>query len=211
MKNLKLFALITFVTIFTLQSCSKDDVSPLSTTKFQELHNAMQKLWSEHMQWTYQTVDAFFHEPAALESNLNRLLKNQQDIGAALVPYYGQAAGDALSQLLTEHIQLAVPVLTAAKDNNEAALKTALDNWYVNAREIGAFLSTANPSNWTKHDMEHMMEMHIDQTVAYSVALLQNDHAKAVQLYDEAFSHMVLDMSKSLAEGIAKQFPDKFK
>lgn len=58
--------------------------------------------------------------------------------------------------------------------------------------------------------MHHMMEMHIDQTVAYSVALLQNDHNKAIQLYDEAFDHMTLIMSRILSEGIAKQFPNKF-
>lgn len=205
-----MFALFALVAMLVFQSCKKEETSPLSSPKFKELSANMQKLWSEHMQWTYQTVDAFFHEPDALNANLERLLENQKNIGAAIVPYYGQAAGDTLAKLLTEHIQLAVPVLTAAKENNEAALNDALADWNANAKQIRDFLSAANPSNWAKHDMEHMMQMHIDQTVAYSVALLQNDHAKAVELYDEASTHMVLEMSKMLSEGIAKQFPEKF-
>lgn len=210
MKKLKKFALFALVTMLVFQSCKKEETSPLSSPKFKELSANMQKLWSEHMQWTYQTVDAFFHEPDALNANLERLLENQKNIGAAIVPYYGHAAGDTLAKLLTEHIQLAVPVLTAAKENNETALNDALADWNANAKQIGDFLSAANPSNWAKHDMEHMMQMHIDQTLAYSVALLQNDHAKAVELYDEASTHMVIEMSKILSEGIAKQFPEKF-
>lgn len=205
-----MFAFFALVAMLIFQSCKKEEASPLNSPKFKELSANMQKLWSEHMQWTYQTVDAFFHEPDALNSNLERLLENQKNIGAAIVPYYGQAAGDTLAKLLTEHIQLAVPVLTAAKENNETALNDALADWNANAKQIGDFLSAANPSNWAKHDMEHMMQMHIDQTLAYSVALLQNDHAKAVELYDEASTHMVIEMSKILSEGIAKQFPEKF-
>src|SRR5690606_11341692 len=75
-----------------------------------ELRDAMRKLWADHMQWTYATVDAFFHNADALEPTLNRLLRNQADIGAAIVPYYGQEAGDALTELLTGHINGAVLV-----------------------------------------------------------------------------------------------------
>src|SRR5690348_12060167 len=73
--------------------CGKD-------SKTQQLHTAMQKLWADHMIWTYITVDAFFHNPTALQPSLNRLLQNQKDIGAAIVPYYGQEAGDKLAALL---------------------------------------------------------------------------------------------------------------
>jgi hypothetical protein len=56
------------------------------------------------MQWTLATVDAFFHNQAGLQPALDRLLKNQKDIGAALVPYYGQAAGDKLTSQAALHV-----------------------------------------------------------------------------------------------------------
>lgn len=173
------------------------------------LRSAMQELWSDHMQWTYNTVNAFFHDQQGLGPQLERLLKNQKDIGAAIVPYYGQAAGDQLAELLTTHIQQAVPVLTAAKANDQAGLKTALDNWYANAQEIADFLSGAN-KNWGQEAMRSMMKAHIDQTTAYAVDLLKNDYAGAVQHYDVAYDHM-MDMAMDLSVGIIKQFPDKFK
>lgn len=212
MKQLKLFSLFAFITLLTFQSCKKDDInssSPLTSSKYAVFNDQMQKLWADHMQWTYATVDAFFHDKNSLDSKLNRLLQNQKDIGAAIVPFYGDEAGNQLSQLLTQHIMLAVPVLTAAQSGDQTALNKAVDDWYANAKEIGDFLNTANASNWPKADMEQMMKTHIDQTIAYSVALLQNDYNNSVTLYDQAFDHMT-EMSDMLSKGIAKQFPGKF-
>lgn len=127
-------------------SCKKDnDSNPLESTQYYSLQDGMRKLWNDHMQYTYATVDAYFNNPSGLSSSLNRLLENQKDIGAAIVPYYGQAAGDTLSALLTTHINLAVPVLEAAKNNDQPALNLAIANWKTNANDIANFLSTANP------------------------------------------------------------------
>jgi hypothetical protein len=42
-----------------------------------------------------------------------RLLRNQTDIGNAVKPFYGAAAGNKLTSLLRTHILEAVPVLEA--------------------------------------------------------------------------------------------------
>lgn len=190
-------------TAMACDSCGKD-------SKAQQLHSTMQKLWADHMIWTYVTVDAFFHNPTALQPSLDRLLQNQKDIGAAIVPVYGQAAGNKLSALLTTHINQAVPVLSAAKNGDQTALKKALDDWYANAKEIADFLTAANPRNWPATATEPMMKTHIDQTTAYAVDLLKNDFANAVKHFDEARQHMA-EMGTILASGIIKQFPEKFK
>lgn len=207
MKKIFLAMMITMMSTMSFASvkcdiCGKGDPSV-------ELRGAMQKLWSDHMQWTYSTVDAFFNNPKSLQANLNRLLQNQKDIGAAIVPFYGQAAGDALAKLLTTHIEQAVPVLTAAQKNDQAGLKKALDDWYKNAEEIADFLSAANPKNFPQKDMREMMKTHIDQTTAYAVDLLKGDYTAAVSKYDEANMHMK-EMGEELSVGIIKQFPDKF-
>ena len=180
--------------------------APIDPTAF---HSTMRQLWAEHMQWTYSTVDAFFHNPAGLQPQLDRLLQNQQDIGAAVAPFYGQAAGNQLAALLTTHIEQAVPVLQAAQAGDQAALDQALADWYANAKEIADFLSSANPNNWPTSATEPMMKSHIDQTTTYSVNLLQNDYTSAVTHYDEAFDHMMM-LADVLADGIIAQFPERF-
>ena len=205
-----LVMLLTLLIVgFTSQSCNDDDDDPLNSDGYIQLNQDMRKLWSDHMAWTLATVEAFFHNSSALTDNLNRLLQNQQDIGAAIVPFYGQAAGDQLTDLLTDHINLAVPVLTAAQSGDQPALDIAVTNWKANAKAIADFLTAANPDNWPASVTEPTMEHHIDQTIDYSVKILQNDHAGANEAYDHALEHM-LELADILSEGIAKQFPDKF-
>ncbi|MBX2930542.1 MAG: hypothetical protein KF781_01195 [Chitinophagaceae bacterium] len=195
----------------SMQSCNKDGatVDPTSSAAFRQFGDAMHKLWADHMQYTYLTVDAFFNNNTALNAQLTRLLKNQEDIGAAIVPYYGQAAGDQLTVLLKGHINGAVPVLTAAKNGDQTALDAAVAAWRVNGKEIADFLSAANPENWEQSHMRIHMDDHLTKTIAYSVSLLQTDYAQASINYDAAFSDM-MHFADQLAVGIAKQFPNKF-
>ncbi|HRP89845.1 MAG TPA: hypothetical protein PKX92_07385 [Edaphocola sp.] len=209
-KALLLTTILASMFMFTFESCKKADViNPITTEKYRDLNNAMHKLWADHMQYTYATVDAYFNNSSALQASLNRLLKNQEDIGAAIVPYYGQAAGDQLATLLKGHINGAVPVLEAAKNNDQTALNQAIANWRENGKEIADFLSAANPKNWEQDHMRMHMDDHLTQTIAYSVALLQKDYPQAVIDYDVAFNDM-MHFAASLSDGIAKQFPDKF-
>jgi hypothetical protein len=210
MKKITSFILVALTTFIFMQGCKKDDVvDPLTTQNYTTFNAAMRELWSDHMQWTYSTVDAYFHDQPGLQAQLNRLLQNQRDIGAAIVPYYGQVAGDSLTSLLTTHIQQAVPVLQAAQSNNQPALDLALANWKANAKQIADFLSAANPGNWPKLEMEQMMEHHITTTTTYAVDLLHNDYTNAIIHYDLAFDHM-MELANTLSKGIALQFPGKF-
>jgi hypothetical protein len=173
------------------------------------LYSAMRNLWSEHMQWTYATVDAFFHNQEGLDEQLDRLLANQADIGAAIETFYGQAAGDQLTDLLTTHINQAVPVLTAAQAGDTPALETALADWYANAEDIADFVSAANPENWPQSATRPMLEGHIDTTVVYATDLLEGDYASAIEHFDEASHHMMM-LADTLSAGIIAQFPEQF-
>ncbi|HSD13813.1 MAG TPA: hypothetical protein VLB74_04120, partial [Flavobacterium sp.] len=155
------------------------------------------------------TVDAFYNEPNQVEVKLNRLLENQKQIGAAIVPFYGKAAGDQLAKLLKEHIEGAIPVLKAAKANDKPALDKALAAWYKNAKEIADFLSAANPKNWPESVTEPALKSHITHTTEYSVNILKGDYKSSVDGFEGALQHMLM-LADVLSEGIAKQFPDKF-
>jgi hypothetical protein len=188
---------------------TKHNAKVSSKSNYLALNQAMRKLWSDHMHWTLATVDAFFNEPRQLETKLNRLLENQKQIGAAIVPYYGQAAGDKLAMLLTEHIELAVPVLKAAQASDKTSLDVALANWYKNAKEIADFLSAANPKNWPRSATEPALKMHITHTTQYAVNILKGEYGPSIKGFEEALDHMLM-LADILTDGIAKQFPKKF-
>lgn len=178
-----------------------------SSVKQRNLYLGMRSLWSQHMEWTYAVVSAFVSDSPALQPSINRLLRNQKDIGNAIKPFYGKTAGNKLTALLTEHIQDAVPVLVAAKAGDTEALNQAVDVWYANAREIGKFLGSANPA-WK--GAQGMLKAHITGTVAYASDQLQGDYAKSIQDYDKAEAHMMM-LADQLSAGIIKQFPRRFR
>jgi hypothetical protein len=88
--------------------------------------DSMARLWEDHIVWTRMVIVDFAAGLPDLEAAEARLLRNQADIGNAIKPYYGTAAGDALTRLLRTHILEAVPVLQAAKDGDKTALTKSL-------------------------------------------------------------------------------------
>jgi hypothetical protein len=169
---------------------------------------SLRKLWEEHVTWTrLYIVSALSGLPDA-GPTADRLLRNQDDIGNAIKPFYGDAAGARLTQLLRTHITEAADLLRAAKANDTAALTKAKDAWYANADDIATFLGQANPTNWPADQVKAMMHTHLDQTISEATHRLQSNTTAEIADYDAIESH-ILDLADTLATGIAKQFPDK--
>jgi hypothetical protein len=78
-------------------------------------HDQMRKLWEDHVTWTRLAIVEFADGSAGFDATATRLLQNQTDIGNAIAPFYGAAAGQELSTLLHTHITLAVGLLQDAK------------------------------------------------------------------------------------------------
>jgi enoyl-CoA hydratase/carnithine racemase len=172
------------------------------------LRQDMRKLWSDHVIWTRQYIVAAIGNSPDQQAAATRLLKNQEDIGAAVAVYYGNPAGDRLTALLKEHITIAVDLVNAAKAHDDARYKSFAQKWQQNGDDIAAFLSGANP-NWPKAALVEMMRTHLSTTTNEVVARLNGRWDEDVAAFDEAYAH-ILRMSDALAEGIIRQFPAKF-
>jgi hypothetical protein len=105
----------------------------------------MRKLWEDHVTWTRLAIVTFADGSAGFDATASRLLQNQTDIGDAVEPFYGSAAGNRLTALLHEHITIAVELLQDARAGDQAAFDAAKTRWYANANDIADFLSAANP------------------------------------------------------------------
>ena len=119
-------------------------------------HDAMRQLWEDHVTWTRLVIvsAATLPDPLPdLDPTVQRLLRNQDDIGDAIKPFYGEAAGEELSRLLREHITIAADLIFAAKADDDAAAGAASAAWYRNANDIGDFLGAANPTQWPADEM----------------------------------------------------------
>ena len=182
---------------------------PHASTKAANFRAAMSKLWEDHIVWTRMVIVDFAAGLPDLKTAEARLLRNQTDIGNAIKPFYGAAAGNKLTSLLRTHILEAVPVLVAAKAGDKAKLTQALDAWYANARQIAVFLSRANPGNWPLKMMNTMMRQHLALTTKEAASRLQGNWSADVAAYDQVHVE-ILRMADMLSSGIVRQFAGRF-
>ena len=181
---------------------------PHSSAKL-DLRLAMRKLWEDHITYTRNYIISALADLEDASAVAQRLLKNQDDIGDAIKPYYGDEAGKKLSTLLRDHISIATEVVKAAKMGNNEDLTKAQAKWNANADDIAAFLSGANP-NWPKKDLTDMLYKHLEFTTGEVVSRLKKDWTADTDFYDKGHMHMLM-FADTLTDGIVKQFPDKFK
>ncbi len=114
-----------------------------------ELRIEMRKLWEDHLTWTRNYIVSALANLADKDAVAQRLLKNQDDIGAAIAPYYGDAAGLKMAALLKAHILVATEVVGAAMKGDGAELIAAQKKWQDNGDAIATFLGGANP-HWAQ-------------------------------------------------------------
>jgi len=173
-----------------------------------DLRKDLRALWEEHVTYTAFYYQAAVRGDPGTQAVAERLLRNQDELGDAVKPFYGHEAGDKLATLLRDHILVAADVVKAAKANDAAALKEANARWYQNADDIAALLSSANP-NWPRAALQDALHEHLKMVTDQVVALLHQDTAAWIRAYDEGAKHM-LHLADTLAAGIVKQFPKRF-
>jgi hypothetical protein len=182
----------------------------MTTPKRVAFHDEMRRLWEDHITWTRLAIVTFAAGSDGFPTTADRLLQNQRDIGDAITPFYGAAAGNHLTALLNDHITIAVEVLQAAKAGDTTAFDAAKTRWYANADDIADFLASVNPTSWPKDVMRADMRTHLDQTLAEAAHELGGDYAASVADYDAVHSH-ILAMADMLSAGIIAQFPNQLR
>jgi len=172
--------------------------------------DAMRKLWEDHITWTRLFIVSTAGGLPDNSATTARLLQNQVDIGNAVKPYYGDAAGNQLAALLRDHILIAADLVKAAKANNTAGVSDANARWVANADQIAAFLGKANPKNWPEADMRNMMHDHLSLTTEEATDRIKGNYSADIADYDKVHEQ-ILKMADMLSVGIVNQFPEKFK
>jgi hypothetical protein len=180
------------------------------TSKEAALRSNMRVLWEDHITWTRLAIISLTTGSPDTEATVARLLKNQTDIGNAVKPFYGKAAGNELTKQLRLHILIAADLVAAAKAGDQAKLADAQARWKDNAGDIAAVLASVNPRYWKAGALEAMLGVHLTLTTQEAVARLQGNWAADVAAYDKIHRHALM-MSDTLSSGIVKQFPGRFR
>jgi len=171
------------------------------------LQDGMRKLWADHVLYTREYINEAVAGAPSAPATLTRLLRNQEDIGNVIAPYYGAAAGTKLTELLKQHIAIAGELVAAAKVGDNAKVTNADLRWHQNASDIAGFLASANP-NWTRDALLGMLNNHLSLTTQEATARIQNRWSDSIGLFDRIFNQ-AMEMADALSSGILRQFPEK--
>jgi hypothetical protein len=184
--------------------------SAVVSRKELELRNGMRQLWEDHIIWTRLAIISLTTGSPDTEATVGRLLQNQTDIGNAVEPFYGKAAGEELTRQLRQHILIAADLIAAAKADDQAELADAQARWQQNADDIAAVLASVNPRHWPLAKMKRELTVHLTLTTEEAVARLQGDWDADVAAYDRIHRH-ALHFADLLSTGLVKQFPRRFR
>nr|WP_283094582.1 glycosyltransferase [Paenibacillus sp. ATY16] len=187
---------------------AKEQKAECITPKMAQLKADMQRLFIDHTIWTRSYIVSALSDLKDQQDVLDRLLRNQQDIGNSIKSYYGEAAGNKLADLFREHIVIAGKIVAAAKANKPDEVKKLEADWHKNADDIVTFLSSANP-NWQFKALQDMMYTHLQYITEIVLNYIKGDWKADIATTDQNETHMI-HLADMLTEGIIKQFPNKF-
>jgi hypothetical protein len=180
----------------------------MTTEAGPSLRRAMYRLWVDHVMWTREYVVSAIEGAPDAEPAARRLLKNQEDIGNAVAGFYGEEAGAALTDLLKQHILIAVDLVDAAVKGDQERFASEDKRWDENAAAIARFLAGANPF-WPEKDVQDLIALHLTLTRREVVARLNKSWDEDIAAFDDILTE-ILTLADALTDGIIKQFPRRF-
>lgn len=172
------------------------------------LNNSMRLVWEQHVYWTRMTIISLAFNLPDVDFTTARLLRNATDMGNLLKPFYGNRIATKFSNLIREHLLIAVELVKAAKAGNQKAVAAIERRWYENGKEIAKFLSRINPFI-SRAEFQEMFFEHLALTTQEAVFILQNNFQSSIDVFDKIEAE-ALQMADTITVGIVKQFPSKF-
>lgn len=173
-----------------------------------DLMNEMRRLWQEHIAWTRMTIISMVENLPDTDLVTIRLLRNPSDFAMLLRTLYGNEVALKFEELFKEHLIIAADLVKAAIAGDKEAVTDIDKRWHENADEIAEFLASINPY-WSEEMWKEMLHEHLALTKSEVTDRINKYYAADIIVYD-LIQTQALKMADVMAEGIIRQFPDKF-
>ena len=162
--------------------------------------DTLRKLFSDHAVYTKMVIVAVLDSRPEADFLTKRLLDNQPEIGDFLGQFIGRESGDAVTNLLTEHIKTAAAIVTKLRDNSRDIQKD-IDFLFNNSERVAKALSGL-PSSKLDYGIVHKeFDQHNDFVLALAKLHKKAMYEKEITTYDAYYVHM-LKFSDMLCDGL---------
>jgi hypothetical protein len=173
-----------------------------------QLHAAMRSLWQAHVQQTRAYAMAVKAGDATASAKAaDGVVANAKQIADAVGGFYGKDAGAGMLDLLAGHWGGVKALTDAEHAGDKAAVAKAMQDLGTNAGAIAKFLAGANP-NLPQDAVLGLLTAHAAHHQAQVGEIMRGDMQAEAKTWSAMQAHMNT-LADALAEGIARQFPDK--
>jgi hypothetical protein len=208
----RMAALIAALALASFGTADAETAKPVATVpaKVVETKAALRDLWLSHVFWVRNVVQARLANDASRSKTAEQeVVANAKALAASIEPFYGKAASEKLFELLAGHWSAISDYLDATNSSNKANADAAERKLLANAEEISTFLSGANP-NLPVGTLRSMLNAHGAHHMQQIQQLEAKQYAQEAKTWTAMKDHMYV-IADALADGIAKQFPEKFR
>lgn len=172
-----------------------------NTQKISEYRLRSRYLWEDHISYTRNAIISTLSSLADASLISTRLLKNQEDLGTFISPYYTTETINTFVDLLKQHIIIAAEVING--------VESAEKKWLANGDDITNFMYMMNKAFWPIAIIRPLWNTHMALTIAQINSRKNQAWADDIQAYDE--NHVcVSQFSDLFANGVIYQNIDHF-
>ena len=182
---------------------------PVRSAKASQTAAALRDLWIGHIFWVCNVSLATLNkDDDAAKAAEQQAVANARSIAAAIEPFYGAAAKEKLFELLAGHYGAVKAYLLATAAGDPAGQSKATETLTLNAEEIAAFLSKANP-NLPKEAVNGLLLAHGGHHIQQIQELRARNYGAEAKTWEEMKKHMY-QIADTMTDALAKQFAKKF-
>ncbi|HEX8227505.1 MAG TPA: hypothetical protein VF572_06580 [Candidatus Saccharimonadales bacterium] len=186
------------------------ETTNLNTMKASDLRSTLVSKGVEHMMLTNMAVSDALDGAKSADASGAALYANGNDIGAAVGSVYGKDAETTFNTVWKLHLDQFVNYAVASSKGDAAGKTAALEAIETGyTKPISAFLAKANP-NLPQTALETGFRDHVDMTAKMIDLHVAGDYT-AEQAELKMSNEHIGELMSTLAGGIVKQYPDKFK
>jgi ActR/RegA family two-component response regulator len=172
--------------------------------------DSLRDLWVGHTFWIRNfELESFAGNGAALQSAEKKMEENCRAIADSLAPYYSPEDVERFHTLLDRHEYAIKAYLKAVREENGRGLEEAQREVPSNSTDIADFLGGLNPA-WKTPEFRDLIQQHGLCHMDQIRALKDGDYSREASIWDVK-RQVVLKLADAMAEGLARQFPQKFK
>ncbi len=188
-------------------SASPDAMTPTTKSPSADLRYALASGLGQHALLASLTTHRGLEGGKDFEAAGEALESNTVALGDAIGSVFGDEAETTFLELWRAHIGFFVDYTVGTATKDDAKKTKAGEDLAGYSRDFGAFLAGA--TDLPADVLEAELNDHVTHLAGSVDAYAAGDYAKAYELTDMAYQHMVAT-GGTLADAIAAKFPDKF-